>query len=162
MPPTDDSNDLGQKLTQAEAVIAELRGVVAEVRKQVEAQQAHIHRLVKMTFGCGGERVLGPTLFDAMAVSESEVPTTVEMPRSRPPSARIALNRSDAVQTAQEVLSASAVWTLTIQGPVCVRPGWAAISRAWHVGHARRNSPAPNLGESPPAQQLRGSSPRRR
>ena len=64
MPPTDDTDDLRRKLAHAEAVIAELRGVVAELRKQVEAQQAHIHRLVKMTFGRGGERVEGPTLFD--------------------------------------------------------------------------------------------------
>jgi uncharacterized coiled-coil protein SlyX len=47
MPSTDDAADLRQKLTHADAVIAELRGVVAELRKQVEAQQAHIHRLVK-------------------------------------------------------------------------------------------------------------------
>ena len=66
MPPTDDTDDLRQKLTHAEAVIAELRGVVAELRKQIEAQQAHIHRLVKITFGRGGERVEGPTLFDGI------------------------------------------------------------------------------------------------
>jgi transposase len=53
---------------------------VNELRKQVESQQAQIHRLVKMTFGRGGERVLGPTLFDGMAVPEAEVPTTVETP----------------------------------------------------------------------------------
>jgi len=49
MPPTEDTADLRQKLTHAEAVIAELRGVVADLRRQVDAQQAHIHRLVKMT-----------------------------------------------------------------------------------------------------------------
>src|SRR5271167_3804080 len=80
MPATDDMNDLRQKLTHAEAVIAELRGVVAELRKQIESQQAHIHRLVKITFGRGGERVEGPTLFDGMAVPEAEVPTPVEPP----------------------------------------------------------------------------------
>ncbi len=80
MSPTDDSNDLRQKLAHAEAVISELRGVAAELRKQLDAQQAHIHRLVKMTFGRGGERVLGPTLFDGMALPEAEVPTIVEAP----------------------------------------------------------------------------------
>ena len=55
------TDDLRQKLTHADAVIAELRGVVAELRKQVEAQHAHIHRLVKITFGRGGERVVGPS-----------------------------------------------------------------------------------------------------
>ena len=50
MPLNDDTSDLRQTLTHAEAVIAELRGVVAELRKQIESQQAHIDRLVKMTF----------------------------------------------------------------------------------------------------------------
>src|SRR5262245_51567128 len=45
MPPTDDIDVLRRKLAHADAVIAELRGAVAELRKQIEAQQAHIHRL---------------------------------------------------------------------------------------------------------------------
>ncbi len=89
MPATDDTNDLRQKLTHAEAVIAELRGVVAELRKQIESQQAHIHRLVKITFGRGGERVEGPTLFDGMAVPEAENATSVEPPSPEvPPAAK--------------------------------------------------------------------------
>ena len=82
MPPTDDTNDLRQRLTHAEAVIVELRDVVAELRKQIESQQAHIHRLVKITFGRGGERVEGPTLFDGMAIPEAEVAPPVEPPTS--------------------------------------------------------------------------------
>ena len=80
MPPTDDTDDLRRRLTQAEAVIAELRGVVAELRKRIASQQAHIHRLVKIAFGRGGERVEGPTLFDGMVVPEAEAPTPVESP----------------------------------------------------------------------------------
>src|SRR4249920_3374557 len=80
MPPTDDANDLRQKLTHADAVIAELRGVVADLRKQIEAQQAHIHRLVKITFGRGGERVEGPTLFDGMDPPDAAVPAPAEPP----------------------------------------------------------------------------------
>ncbi len=78
MPPTDDSDDLRRKLAHADAVIAELRDVVADLRKQVEAQQAHIHRLVKITFGRGGERVKGPTLFDGMDLTDAETPQAVE------------------------------------------------------------------------------------
>jgi transposase len=78
MPRTDDTCDLRQKLAHAEAVIAELRGVVAELRKQIEAQQAHIHRLVKITFGRRGERVEGPTLFDGIVEPETEASTSVE------------------------------------------------------------------------------------
>ena len=66
MPPTEDTDDLRQKLTHAEAVIVELRGVVADLRRQIDAQQAHIHRLVKMTFGRSSERANGPTLFDGL------------------------------------------------------------------------------------------------
>ena len=80
MPLNDDTSDLRQTLTHAEAVIAELRGVVAELRKQIESQQAHIDRLVKMTFGRRGERVEGPTLFDGIALPQDEVPTPVEPP----------------------------------------------------------------------------------
>ena len=72
MPLTDECDDLRRQLAHADAVIAELRGVVADLRKQVEAQQAHIHRLVKMTFGRGGERVEGPTLFDGIDLPEAE------------------------------------------------------------------------------------------
>src|SRR5437763_13494440 len=84
MPPTDECDDLRRKLTHADAVIAELRGVVAELRKQVEAQQAHIHRLVKITFGRGGERVEGSTLFDGFVVPEAEVPMAVGSSASEP------------------------------------------------------------------------------
>lgn len=87
MPPTDDIDVLRQKLAHADAVIAELRGVVADLRRQVEAQQAHIHRLVNMTFGRGGERVEGPTLFDGIAAPELDVPTPAEPPPPEPPAA---------------------------------------------------------------------------
>ena len=76
----DANTDLRQKLTHAEAVIVELRGVVTELRKQIESQQAHIHRLVKITFGRGGERIEGPTLFDGLVIPEAEVPTPAEPP----------------------------------------------------------------------------------
>src|SRR6476619_1259382 len=85
MPPTDDPDDLRRKLTHAEAVIVELRGVVVELRHQIEAQQVHIHRLVKITFGRGGERVEGPTLFDGMDPPEAEVPPPVEPPTPESP-----------------------------------------------------------------------------
>ncbi len=88
MPPTDDIDDLRRKLAHADAIIAELRGVVAGLRKQVEAQQAHIHRLVKRTFGRGGERVEGPTLFDGIDPPEAEVPPPVEPSAPEAPAPR--------------------------------------------------------------------------
>ena len=65
------------RLNHADAVIAGLRGVALELRKQVEAQQANIHRLVKMTFGRGGERVEGPTLFDGLDPEADPTPPVV-------------------------------------------------------------------------------------
>lgn len=86
MPPTDDIADLRRKLAHADAVIAELRDVVSDLRKQVEAQQSHIHRLVKMAFGRGGERVEGPTLFDGIELPEAESPPpSVGPPTPEPP-----------------------------------------------------------------------------
>src|SRR5262245_47145626 len=77
MRPTGDTDDLRQELVHAEAVIAELRAVVADLRKQVDAQQAHIHRLVKMTFGRSSERAEGPTLFDGLDSEVDPTPTIV-------------------------------------------------------------------------------------
>src|SRR5262249_12641915 len=88
MPPTDDIDDLRRKLTHAEAVIAELRGVVAELRQQIDAQQAHIHRLVRSTFGRPSERVEGPTLLDGIVVPEAEAPTPKPPPTPEAPPAR--------------------------------------------------------------------------
>ena len=59
--PTDDRD---AEIARLRATVAELLGVVADLRRQVEAQQAHIHKLVELTFGPRGERVAGPTLFD--------------------------------------------------------------------------------------------------
>jgi hypothetical protein len=73
----EDLDDLRQKLTHAEAVIAELRAVVADLRRQIDAQLAHIHRLVKMTFGRSSERAEGPTLFDGLDADADPTPTIV-------------------------------------------------------------------------------------
>lgn len=66
------------------AIIAELRETVTELRQQVASQQIHIQRLVKMTFGRGGERIEGPTLFDMVptAATDSGVtpPPVIEPP----------------------------------------------------------------------------------
>jgi uncharacterized coiled-coil protein SlyX len=75
MPPIEDTDDLRRKLAHAEAVIVELREVVADLRRQVDARQAHIHRLVKMTFGRSSERVDGPTLFDGLDQEADPTPT---------------------------------------------------------------------------------------
>jgi uncharacterized coiled-coil protein SlyX len=88
MPPTDDIDVLRRKLAHADAVIAELRDVVADLRKQIEAQQAHIHHLVKITFDRGGERVEGPTLFDGIDPPEAEAPPPVQPRTTDPPPPR--------------------------------------------------------------------------
>jgi transposase/uncharacterized coiled-coil protein SlyX len=77
MPPIEHTDELRRELAHAEAVIAELREVVADLRKQFEAQQAHIHRLVKLTFGRSSERSEGPTLFDGLDLEADPTPTIV-------------------------------------------------------------------------------------
>src|SRR6187399_3242854 len=90
MAPTEDTDDLRRKLTHAEAVIVELRGVVADLRRQIDAQQAHIHRLVKMTFGRSSERANGPTLFDGLDPEPDPTPTIVvdAVPESEAPTSK--------------------------------------------------------------------------
>jgi transposase len=73
--PTDDRD---AEITRLQATVAELLGVVADLRRQVEAQQAHIHKLVKLTFGPRGERVAGPTLFDDAPTDDSALVPSVE------------------------------------------------------------------------------------
>lgn len=52
-----DNDHLRQRVQQLPAAVAELRGTV-------EKQQAHIERLVRLSFGRKSERIEGPTLFD--------------------------------------------------------------------------------------------------
>jgi transposase len=88
-PPTDDRD---AEITHLRATVAELLAVVARLRQQVESQQAHIHRLVKITFGPRGERVEGPTLFDGvLAPGPDPVPVaalTSDSPVSAAPARR--------------------------------------------------------------------------
>ena len=56
----------------------ELLATVAELRATVEKQQAHIDRLVRMTFGRRSERVAGPTLFDGLPDPEPTPPAADE------------------------------------------------------------------------------------
>ena len=52
----------------------ELLATVAELRSQVEKQQAHIDRLVRRTFGRSSERLTGPTLFDGLLDADAPPP----------------------------------------------------------------------------------------
>ena len=63
--------------TQLKAQLAEVLALVHQLRGTIEKQQAHIHKLVKMTFGRSGERVEVPTLFDGLE-AEPPPPPAVE------------------------------------------------------------------------------------
>jgi transposase len=66
-PPTDaDLAALRAEAAHLRRVNQELLATVAELRAQVEKQQAHIDRLVRRTFGRRSERLTGPTLFDGL------------------------------------------------------------------------------------------------
>jgi transposase len=62
-PPTDLAA-LREEAAHLRRVNQELLATLAQLRATVEQQQAHIDRLVRMTFGRSSERVTGPTLFD--------------------------------------------------------------------------------------------------
>lgn len=81
-------DDRDAELARLRATVAELLGVVADLRRQVEAQQAHIHKLVKLTFGPRGERVAGPTLFDDTDPPTDRVPAVPPVDPAEPSVAR--------------------------------------------------------------------------
>jgi len=55
-------------------MLRELLTTLAQLRSTIDKQQAHIHYLVRMTFGRRSERVEGPTLFDGLPMAEPEPP----------------------------------------------------------------------------------------
>jgi transposase len=91
----DELSGLRAEAAHLRRVNQELLATVAELRATVERQQAHIERLVRMTFGRRSERVAGPTLFDALPGPEpsplvtADAPTVPEAPtESAPPRRR--------------------------------------------------------------------------
>ncbi|QEL15580.1 IS66 family transposase [Limnoglobus roseus] len=84
--------ELDRENAHLRATVAELHAVVADLRRTIEGQQAHIDRLVKMAFGRTSERVVGPTLFDAgpppgVEAGVSRLPRPSDPP-SNPPRGR--------------------------------------------------------------------------
>src|SRR5262245_31820202 len=71
----DELGDLRAEAAHLRRVNQELLATVAELRATVERQQAHIDRLVRMTFGRRSERVAGPTLFDGLPDPDPPPPT---------------------------------------------------------------------------------------
>ena len=73
------------------ATVAELRDLVADLRRQLDRQQATIDRLTRIAFGRSTERLPGPTPFDAVeppaADAPSHDPTSADTPLSPPPEA---------------------------------------------------------------------------
>ena len=67
-------------------VYEELLGTVGELRATVERQQAHIDKLVRMSFGRKSERVVtGPTLFDDLPNPDPTSPTAAAPATPTPP-----------------------------------------------------------------------------
>jgi transposase len=76
--PATELDHLRAEAAHLRRVNQELLATVAELRSTVEQQQAHIDRLVRMTFGRRSERVTGPTLFD-------DLPDPEPLPASNTP-----------------------------------------------------------------------------
>src|SRR5215472_15380712 len=67
--------------------VRQLLDTIVELRSTVEKQQAHIDRLVRLSFGRSSERLDGPTLFDDCPAPEPVTPPTPPAPQ--PTSARV-------------------------------------------------------------------------
>src|SRR5262245_37939312 len=72
--PDDDLATLRADAAHLRRVNQELLATVVESRATIEKQQAHIERLVRMTFGRRSERVTGPTLFDDIPDPDPPLP----------------------------------------------------------------------------------------
>jgi transposase len=69
-----DATHLPNDLSTCQQMLRELLATVAQLRSTIDQQQAHIHYLVRLTFGRRSERLVGPTLFDGFAGPEAEPP----------------------------------------------------------------------------------------
>jgi transposase len=78
----DASPSLPNDLATCQSMIRELLGTVAQLRSTIDKQQAHIHYLVRMTFGRRSERIEGPTLFDGQPVPPPPAAVPVAEPKS--------------------------------------------------------------------------------
>jgi transposase len=65
---------LPSDVATCQQMLRELLATVAQLRATIDKQQAHIHYLVRLTFGRRSERVEGPTLFDGLADPEPAAP----------------------------------------------------------------------------------------
>jgi transposase len=65
---------LPDDVATCQQMLRELLATVTQLRTTIDKQQAHIHYLVRMTFGRRSERVEGPTLFDGLADPEPQSP----------------------------------------------------------------------------------------
>ncbi len=75
---------LPEDLATCQQMLRELLATVSELRALVDKQQAHIHYLVRRTFGRRSERVEGPTLFDGLVDVDAETPPAPAQPESEP------------------------------------------------------------------------------
>lgn len=70
--PAHDATHLPDDPVILQQMLRELLATVAGLRSTIDKQQAHIHYLVRLTFGRRSERVEGATLFDGLAGPEAE------------------------------------------------------------------------------------------
>jgi transposase len=84
--PTTDPAALRAENARLRATVDELLAAVAQLRNTVAKQQAHIDRLVRLTFGRRSERLAGPTLFDGVAGPD---PVVANPPPSPPTDAPV-------------------------------------------------------------------------
>ena len=69
-----DSINLSDDPTVLKQMIGELLATIKQLRGTIDKQTAHIHYLVRMTFGRRSERVEGTPLFDTLPTPEPTPP----------------------------------------------------------------------------------------
>jgi transposase len=77
-----DAANLPDDSTVLKQMIRELLTTVGQLRSTIDKQAAHIHYLVRMTFGRRSERIEGPTLFDALPTPEPVAPPAEPEPET--------------------------------------------------------------------------------
>lgn len=83
-PPDTEPLALRAEVAHLRQVNQELLATVAELRATIEQQQAHIDRLVRMTFGQRSDRITGPILFDDIP-DPGPLPASTTTPVPDPP-----------------------------------------------------------------------------
>ena len=130
------------EIVHLRAMVEELQKTVADLRRTIEAKDAHIHRLVKMAFGSRSERIEGPTLFDGLVPPEPIVAVVEPIQTSESPTIPTA-NRAAPVRFGRRSIERVGIrQTTPLPGDLCARSATARASSVEGILQTSRSVPA--------------------